>query len=271
MRAWYDIWSDIGPLAYIISSRIIHDGGFNVDSKVRDIVVNGQWVWPIEWVNRFPLLANIKVPIFQDYDDMIKWKDFNGVLKDFSVSSAWNVIRTRASTIGWYDIVWFAQCVPRHAFLVWLLMGEKLKTQDKLQGWETRNLQDNSSVCSLCSLEMDSHGHLFFRCPFANRVWRCAWQYADILQSCDSWKDVVHTMQSIANKKSAEVIVAKLLFGASVYVIWQEQNDRLFQKKVRSYDKVFEAIYTTVRWKIMSIKWKNSLHVRSMKSNWKVP
>ncbi|XP_071687488.1 uncharacterized protein [Rutidosis leptorrhynchoides] len=171
--AWFDIWSDIGPLADVLSSHVIHAAGFILNLKVRNIVV-------------------------EDYGDVIKWKDVHGDLKSFSVSSVWNAIRTRAPVVSWYNMV------------------------------------------------------------------------CDMLQACDSWKDVVLKLHSVASRKSVEIIVTKLIFGASVYVIWQERNARLFQKKSRTYDKVFEAIYSTIRWKIMSIKWKNSLHVRNMKAIWKI-
>ncbi|XP_071696242.1 uncharacterized protein [Rutidosis leptorrhynchoides] len=173
--------------------------------------------------------------------------------------------------VNWYDIVWFSQCIPRHSFLVWLLMGEKLKTQDKLKKWEIRSVKNMPIVCSLCLTEVDSHDHLFFYCPFSSRVWRCVWQYSDVFQACDSLKDVVQSLLPITSKKTSGVIVAKLLFGASVYTILQERNLRLFKKISRPYDKVFDAIFSMVRLKIMSIKWKNSAQVRIMKDSWKVP
>ncbi|XP_071728282.1 uncharacterized protein [Rutidosis leptorrhynchoides] len=122
--------------------------------------------------------------------------------------------------VNWYDIVWFPQCIPRHTFLVWLLMGEKLKTQDKLKNWVIRSVQNMPIVCSLCLTEADSHDHLFFRFSFASSVWRCVWQYSDVFQACESWKDVVQSLLPIVSKKTSGVIVAKLLFGASVYTIW---------------------------------------------------
>lgn len=33
-------------------------------------------------------------------------------------------------------MVWFSQCIPRYAFLVWLFMRERLKTQVKLKMWK---------------------------------------------------------------------------------------------------------------------------------------
>ncbi|XP_071738871.1 uncharacterized protein [Rutidosis leptorrhynchoides] len=161
-----------------------------------------------------------------------------GNLHDLSVNSAWNVVRYRSDPVHWYYIVWFAQCIPKHSFLVWLLMGEWLKTQDKLKAWEIN--PHIAQVYSLCLQEPDSH-------------------------------DVVELLIPMAAKRKVNVIVTKLLFGATIYDVWRERNARLFKKKPRSSSQVFDLIYSTAQLKIMSIKWKNSMQVQEMKADWKVP
>ncbi|XP_071728436.1 uncharacterized protein [Rutidosis leptorrhynchoides] len=148
-------------------------------------------------------------------------------------------------------------------------MGEKLKTHDKLKNWEINPTFPN--VCVLCFGEMDSHEHLFFRCPFAAQVWSLAKNYIQIPVAGNSWKHVVDGMCSSADRRNARVIIAKLVFGASVYYLWQERNARLFKRKSSTYEAVVELVYSTVRLKIMSIKWKDNEQVRNMKAIWKIP
>nr|GEU86072.1 reverse transcriptase domain, reverse transcriptase zinc-binding domain protein [Tanacetum cinerariifolium] len=50
------------------------------------------------WLSMVPLLL-------EDIDDVILWRDLDGVLRPFSVACAWDTIRTRA------DIVWSKVCV----------------------------------------------------------------------------------------------------------------------------------------------------------------
>ncbi|XP_022019436.1 uncharacterized protein LOC110919478 [Helianthus annuus] len=40
----------------------------------------------------------------------------------FSASWVWNLVRYKETDIDWSSIVWFTQCIPRHAFLMWLIM-----------------------------------------------------------------------------------------------------------------------------------------------------
>ncbi|XP_071708301.1 uncharacterized protein [Rutidosis leptorrhynchoides] len=245
--AWYDIWSDVGYLANFISYRDIHLAGFS--GKTKHMVM--------------PTLCNSS--------DIIKWRNYEGDLQEFSVDAVWNSIRIRHNPVDWYHIVWFGNCIPRHSFMVWLLMGEKLKTQDKLQAWETRFISSSPLQCSLCSQIIDSHEHLFFNCSFSAQLWSYCASLSKVGIGGSSWKDVVSSLQPVAKSKSCDVIIAKLLFGASVYYIWQERNRILFNKSSLPCDKVEKLIYSTVRLKIMAIKWRNTDNVQMMKADWKVP
>ncbi|XP_071699638.1 uncharacterized protein [Rutidosis leptorrhynchoides] len=82
---------------------------------------------------------------------------------------------------------------------------------------------------------------------------------------------VVDSLCPIAAKRNDPIIMSKLMFGATVYNIWRERNDRLFKKKSKSPSQVFDDIFAVIRLKIMSIKWKNSSQVQEMKADWKVP
>nr|XP_043612553.1 uncharacterized protein LOC122584456 [Erigeron canadensis] len=94
---WFDNWSRHGPIYDKLSPRLIANVGFTLNSKVSDIIVNGDWSWPIEWWTRFsyispPVLDPLKL-------DAVKWKDRSGNICDFSVSIAWQDLRPRANRV----------------------------------------------------------------------------------------------------------------------------------------------------------------------------
>ncbi|XP_071695192.1 uncharacterized protein [Rutidosis leptorrhynchoides] len=174
---------------------------------VADLVHNGSWSWPIDWVDRFIVLANLAPPV-------------------------WEYLRPRAAHVPWYSVVWFSRCIPRHAFVLWLLMGERLKTQDRLKAWEIHH--GAIIVCPLCNLVPDTHDHLFFSCPFASQVWTLVLQHIDFPISSHAWKDFALLLSPFAKRNIARFVIIKLLFAASVYFIWQERNRRIFKKGNRS-------------------------------------
>ncbi|XP_071740376.1 uncharacterized protein [Rutidosis leptorrhynchoides] len=141
---WFDSWANIGLLA--IEKEDILNAGFDLDLKLQQLVV----------------------PVLHDHPDTVLWKDANDTIHEFSVRTVWESIRPMGNTVNWFAVVWFSQSIPKHAFLLWLLMGERLKTHDKLKTWESHN--GMQLICPLCKGCPDSHDHLFFACPFAAKV-----------------------------------------------------------------------------------------------------
>ena len=48
------------------------------------------------------------------------------------VKVAWEQLRRHRQMVEWHDIVWFKNAVPRHSFLLWMAVQQKLTTQDRL-------------------------------------------------------------------------------------------------------------------------------------------
>jgi hypothetical protein len=127
---------------------------------------------PLPKKNIDPFNANSLV-LQHGVEDRFCWKDGNFTC-DFSTYAVWNSIRYRLPEVDWVNIVWFSQCIPKHAFLVGLIMRGKLLTQDRLLSWNTsthRNM--NMMCCMLCYSNIDSHSHLFFGCKYSARIWDC--------------------------------------------------------------------------------------------------
>ncbi|XP_071695890.1 uncharacterized protein [Rutidosis leptorrhynchoides] len=236
--------------------------------SIRDMVLANGMNWHVPWYDRFPILSNATVPMLTDKEDAIQWKDNDGYIREFAVRWVWEYVRSKAPEVPWAPVIWYTNNIPKHAFVMWLLMGEKLKTQDKLKQWEVTN--NTPLVCSLCEQVPDSHDHLFFACPFSMQVWNRVKVHMEFPIFSDSWRDFILLVSPFAKRRIARIIVVKLLLAATVYSLWQERNNRLFKKKKRSVDQVYKATYATVRLKIMSIKWKTNPQTLRLKSDWKI-
>ncbi|XP_071713137.1 uncharacterized protein [Rutidosis leptorrhynchoides] len=267
--AWYDKWCAQGPLSSYLTVRDISREGFSALNSFNVVFSNDNWCWPARWLDKAPVIAEINIPPISDEHDSVLWFNSDDTSNAFAVRQVWQDIRPKSQQVRWYDMVWFSHCIPKHAFLLWLLMREKMKTQDKLRPWEIRD--DSLLVCPLCKLVPDSQDHLFFTCMFSHKVWDMVKVHMDFPIFTDGWKDFSELVIPFASRKIARIIIIKLLFGASIYFIWQERNNRLFKKTSRSNDQIYKLIYGTVRLKLMSFKWKNSTKVLRMKEDWKIP
>ncbi|XP_071728664.1 uncharacterized protein [Rutidosis leptorrhynchoides] len=160
-----------------------------------------------------------------DYKVELCW-DSNDILQDVSVGCIWDSLRPHAPRVALFKVVWFSQSIPKHAFVMWLLMGELLKTQDKLKSW---NLHANLVLkCFFCNDSVVSHEHLFFKCAFSSKVWRSVLAFIHVNTESDDWKVCRDVLIPIVGRNSSRV-VAKLCFAATVYYIWHERNIRLFR------------------------------------------
>ncbi|GKB92619.1 reverse transcriptase domain, reverse transcriptase zinc-binding domain protein, partial [Tanacetum coccineum] len=105
-----------------------------VDCKVCDIVDRGEWLWPESWRNKFPFLFQLPPPLlFRDRKVKVLWKSNNGKVGDFSVSVVWSDLSVSMPKVSWHKLVWFSHNIPRHAFILWLAIKQRLKTQDRIE------------------------------------------------------------------------------------------------------------------------------------------
>ncbi|XP_071687680.1 uncharacterized protein [Rutidosis leptorrhynchoides] len=116
--AWYDTWTDFGPLADVISSRDMHSANLHDRSKVSDFLDHMGWNWPTQWTIKFPMLLNVPIPN-RDESDKLFWKTHDGSLVEFSTKQAWESIHPHASKV-WFGLLMRSRVIP-------LLLGYLLK------------------------------------------------------------------------------------------------------------------------------------------------
>ncbi|GJY80402.1 RNA-directed DNA polymerase, eukaryota, reverse transcriptase zinc-binding domain protein [Tanacetum coccineum] len=247
----------------------IRRAGLTLTSKVRDVYHEGTWSWPQDLLLKYHFLTACQVLIVDSRSDGLLWRTSHGVSKPFSVAQVWSDIRPRGTQVDWYHVVWFASCIPRHAFNLWLVVRRKLKTEDLVSIWDVSD--SLGSCCSLCGIQPDSHDHLFFECPFARDVW----DQMKVIDGLDSANPNIYAiiidLLPIASRRYMLSVVAKLVVAASAYFIWQEQNWRLFKKCKRTPHQICECIQASVRLKLMSCRLKKSMNGVRMARLWDLP
>ncbi|GKA11710.1 RNA-directed DNA polymerase, eukaryota, reverse transcriptase zinc-binding domain protein [Tanacetum coccineum] len=165
---WYDNWHPLGPLSNVVTKRDIYDAMAD-KCTVKEAINRGNWNWPSDWAGKFPILNNYGVPnLKESKDDVTKWKDNNGKLVNFSVKHAWKDRTEEGLKVNWKNMVWYAKCIPTHAFVLWMAVQGRLLTQDEMIKWNPNLVLK----CPLCDECCDSHNHLFFKCKYSELVWK---------------------------------------------------------------------------------------------------
>ncbi|XP_021991415.1 uncharacterized protein LOC110888183 [Helianthus annuus] len=170
-NAWSDNWCSCSPIGNFITPSRIAQAGFNLQTTVAELVdANGNWRWPQAWYDLFPVLINVMAPsLVPDSVDRLGWREVGGKIVHFSSLEAWNNLRVRDNKVAWVNMVWYGQCIPRHSFHLWLVLKNKLKTQDRLAVWEAGSETNlRLMCCPLCNYGRDSRDHLCDNSYFPN-------------------------------------------------------------------------------------------------------
>uniref|UniRef100_A0A803P5F4 Myb-like domain-containing protein n=1 Tax=Cannabis sativa TaxID=3483 RepID=A0A803P5F4_CANSA len=100
--------------------------------------------------------------------------DVSQVLNDkYKVADGFQAIRPFSCKVEWNLIAWSRLNIPKHSFIFWLSMINRIKTKDRLQQYR----EVENSKCFLCNIEEEVEPHLFFDCPFS----------LDCLKKIKSW------------------------------------------------------------------------------------
>ncbi|GJZ79557.1 zinc finger, CCHC-type containing protein [Tanacetum coccineum] len=132
IRVIFSLLVCVARVCYLVISIIGWDSYYLADSIAR-----GQLFRRLKKIYKAPDLGLVPVSsLDESRQDIPQWCDANGKLSTFSVKNAWEALRPRGMEVGWFRTVWFSHCIPRHAFHLWLIMRNSLKTQDKMRQWD---------------------------------------------------------------------------------------------------------------------------------------
>lgn len=130
----------------------------------------------------------------------------------FSMTRAWNLLWQQGAKLNWSKLIWFQHSVPRHSFISWLALQNRLTTLDKVMSWGSR--QD--PTCCFCKVADEIRDHLLFICCHTDSVW--TW----VLHTCDITRSVDHCFAELSwvlchlKEKSVSVLLLKLAWSAYV-------------------------------------------------------
>ncbi|GJV92936.1 hypothetical protein Tco_1540749 [Tanacetum coccineum] len=172
-------------------------------SHIGSLLALKESLW-MKWIHVYKLkVLNMEtiLPIVPNTLDSLEWKTQSGVVKTFSVATVWECIRPIGD-----EIIGVMLCGFLIAFLVM-----------------------PSTYGPLCESQPDLHGHILFECVFSSHVWDHLKIYVRLPMMLNSLNSIADHIIPMSKTRSARSVIAKVLFAASSYFIWQERNYRLFK------------------------------------------
>ncbi|XP_028126048.1 uncharacterized protein LOC114322825 [Camellia sinensis] len=182
----------------------------------------------------------------------------------FTIQSTWHVLRAHFVPVNWSKL----HNIPKVSFVVWMAILCRLNTGDRLKKFGVTQ----TSECVFCQHLCEDRNHLFFECPFSDRVWTCIKGKMNIDWPSIPWGDLVQIIATSVKGKSLGTIITKLAFTFTVYQLWIARNNRVFGKDMVPEEVVIKHIVDMVRFRVMQIRNLNSQHTdRWYLSSWRIP
>ncbi|XP_074264074.1 uncharacterized protein LOC141586672 [Silene latifolia] len=92
------------------------------------------------------------------------WIDNKGI---YSVSSGYKWLCGQQSKISWCPLIWNKTIIPKHSFIGWLVVQERLMTRERLLKFGI--IADGS--CFFCQTHLETHQHLLYDSKFSQLCW----------------------------------------------------------------------------------------------------
>ncbi|GLT27312.1 hypothetical protein SLA2020_023190 [Shorea laevis] len=239
---FYDWWMSESRLSDNLSSSDISTWG-------HDLLVcnwwNGkEWSIPDSFVRRHPHIAEaISQQSLSQLADVAQWKPAkNGM---FSISSCYDKMRSSRGKVDWHSLVWSSCIFPRHSILLWLVVRDRLKTKFLLV---QRGLEIDAQCC-FCGTKAETCDHLFFDCDFSRSIWREVLVSFGIRRNPCAWSHEWRWIQRTCKGRRVSKRKIRTALAATIYLIWQERNYRIFQGKMRSGTLICREILSFMRLK----------------------
>ncbi|GLT73885.1 hypothetical protein SLA2020_457150 [Shorea laevis] len=243
---WHDYWHPSGPLIDAYGSNIVKDARIPFQAKLASVINGNFWQWPPA---RSPQLVQIQMHLFDMFPkegkkDTAIWRPSNS--GNFKVGQTWNWLRRKKTRKVWHRLIWFSQAIPKHSFISWLAILNRLSTKARQRKW-TPTIVD---TCVLCNSEPETSEHLFFNCSYTQKIWKTLSAMAGIPLT-NSWQGLLHWMGKKVSRKSLQNTLVKLAWNAAVYHIWKERNRRIHQKHFKADGEIVYEVQFDVRCKIL--------------------
>jgi hypothetical protein len=124
--------------------------------------------------------------------------------------------------------IWESRCLPKLKVFLWLVMMDRLNTQDIMlrKNWTI----DGDTLCVMCNTQaLETSHHLFFECPFAVNCW----QKIQI-----TWDTSVAVQDRIllAHNQFTGPCFTEIL-ACATWNIWKERNDFIFRGQDPSFPR----------------------------------
>ncbi|XP_074315422.1 uncharacterized protein LOC141651617 [Silene latifolia] len=166
----------------------------------------------------------------------------------YSVSSGYKWLMGQQQPVHWYPLIWNRTLIPRHGFIGWLVVQERLMTKDRLLAFGIIT----DVACALCSIQNESYHHLFSECIFSTHCW-------DLF---NEWIGIQIPKARVVDwflKWRCNSLMKKQIIGAAIvalwYHIWHARNIARLEARVMAPRYILSQVKHDIKGRCQERKW----------------
>jgi hypothetical protein len=192
-----------------------------------------------------------KIP-FKDGRDILRWGHSTSGI--FSVKEAYHLQTNPPNQApeGIWSKVWQPFLWPKISLFLWLTAQNRILTWDNL----IKKGFTGPSRCPLCQQSEETMEHLLNNCHYSQQIWdwgaqamrRSQWNRGSIRDTLANWGTGPFHNPILQR-------IWQLLPGFSLWAIWKERNQRIFNSKPSPSTSTWEKIKRFIRETILSNSW----------------
>ncbi|XP_062100242.1 uncharacterized protein LOC133806128 [Humulus lupulus] len=234
-------------------------------------VAIGKYVWAIakkkdnlfvKWINSVYLVNRIWWDYVCTMDCSWYWKRIVAVKERFkakislgsflsqnySIKNGLELMVVPEIKVLWSKFVWDRLITPKHRFIMWLVMWERLHTKNRIVKYNPTLDQ----ACLLCGEANENIEHLFFKCIYSRKC-------LTALKSWLNWNaqstNLVSLLKWISHAKFSRIHKSMLLsiLAATIYNIWRVRNDVLWNQKLWHIKHTMSKIQNECKLRLISV------------------
>lgn len=149
-------------------------------------------------------------------------------------------MRIKVPSKPWMNFIWRNFIPPKHSFILWLCMRDRLHTLDK---WMC-NIENRK--CVFCKQNLKTVEHLYFKCTFVKAIWTKFRNWLGIMKEMSTLKSTIKWIKKDHKGALITSKVVTLAFASTVYHVWKARNEAIFSHKQADVSTLFTLIQSNL-------------------------
>lgn len=165
----------------------------------------------------------------------------------YSIGKGYKFFEGNQLKVQWSKQVWNRWSYPKHNFLFWLAIQNRLATRERI----SRFKPNAETECLLCRKHVENVEHLFFKCEWSNNCLTALKQWLNWSCTSCTLHELCRTVQNQRGVLRRKVTVTAM--AALIYSIWHTRNQILWEGKCVTEEQAFGHIKTIVKMRISGL------------------